>query len=81
MVLLRGVGQVETHFSPFGDSVNLDARLVHGLYRMNHGHGNHFGRTRWNSKVTWVKWKLASVSLEIVLIRRMIGARFAPNIP
>jgi hypothetical protein len=26
MVHLRGVGQVEDHFSLFGDSVNLDAR-------------------------------------------------------
>jgi hypothetical protein len=29
---------------------------------------NHFGNTQWNSKVTWVKWKLASVYLEMVLI-------------
>jgi hypothetical protein len=42
----------------FGDSVNLDARWVHGLRRMYHRHGNHIGRTQWNSKVTWVKWKL-----------------------
>ena len=33
MVLLRDVGQVEAHFSPFGDSVNLDARLVDGLHQ------------------------------------------------
>jgi hypothetical protein len=26
MVLLRGVGQVETRFGTFGDNVNLDAR-------------------------------------------------------
>jgi hypothetical protein len=26
MVLLCDVGQVETHFGPFGDSVNLEAR-------------------------------------------------------
>jgi hypothetical protein len=26
MVLLGDVGQVEAHFSPFGDSVNLGAR-------------------------------------------------------
>jgi hypothetical protein len=25
MVLLRDMGQVETHFGPLGDSVNLDA--------------------------------------------------------
>jgi hypothetical protein len=46
MVLLRDVGQVETRFGPFGDSVNLDGRYVHGLRRMNHMHGNHFGHTR-----------------------------------
>jgi hypothetical protein len=68
MVLLRDVGQVETHFGPFGDSVNLSARKVHGLRRIYHGHGNHFRRTRWNSKATWVKGKLVSVYLEIVLI-------------
>ena len=26
MTLLRDVGQVQAHFYPFGDSVNLDAR-------------------------------------------------------
>jgi hypothetical protein len=26
MVLQRDVGQVESHFRPFGDSVNLDSR-------------------------------------------------------
>jgi hypothetical protein len=31
MDLLGGVGQMEAHFGPFGDSVNLDARLVHSL--------------------------------------------------
>jgi hypothetical protein len=31
MVLLVDEAQVEAHFSPFGDSANLDARLVHGL--------------------------------------------------
>jgi hypothetical protein len=33
MDLLGDVGQMEAHFGPFGDSVNLDARLVHGLRR------------------------------------------------
>jgi hypothetical protein len=27
---------VEAHFSPFGDSGNLDPRLVHGLHRTYH---------------------------------------------
>jgi hypothetical protein len=31
MVLLRDESQVDAHFSPFGDSANLDTRLVHGL--------------------------------------------------
>jgi hypothetical protein len=31
MVLLHDVGQVEARFGPFGDSVNLNAREVHGL--------------------------------------------------
>jgi hypothetical protein len=33
MVLLGGVDQVEDHFSMFGDSVNLDTRLVHGFVK------------------------------------------------
>ena len=33
MVLLRDVGQVETRSGPFGDSVNHDARWMHGLRR------------------------------------------------
>jgi hypothetical protein len=31
MVLLGDVGQVKACFGPFRDSVNLDARQVHGL--------------------------------------------------
>jgi hypothetical protein len=31
MVLLGDEAQVEGHFGPFGDSANLNARLVHGL--------------------------------------------------
>jgi hypothetical protein len=30
--------------------------------------GNHFRHTLWNSEVTWVKWNLILVYLEIVLI-------------
>jgi hypothetical protein len=29
---------------------------------------NHFGHTRWNSKVTLVMWNLVLVCLEIVLV-------------
>ena len=35
-------GQVEARFGPFGDSVNLDARTVHGLRRTYHRLGNRF---------------------------------------
>jgi hypothetical protein len=31
MVLLRNEAQVDARFNPFGDSANLDARLVHGF--------------------------------------------------
>jgi hypothetical protein len=31
MVLLRDEAQVDAHFGLFGDSTNLDARLVHGF--------------------------------------------------
>jgi hypothetical protein len=34
MVLLGDEAQVEACLGPFGDSANLDARLVHGLRRM-----------------------------------------------
>jgi hypothetical protein len=49
MVLLVDEAQVEARFGPFGDSANLDARLVHGLCRTYHRLRNYFGRTRWNS--------------------------------
>jgi hypothetical protein len=29
---------------------------------------NHFGRTRWNSKVTWVMWNLGLIHLVKVLM-------------
>jgi hypothetical protein len=37
MVLLGDVGQAEACFGLFGNSVNLNAREVHGLRRMYHG--------------------------------------------
>ena len=49
MVLLGDEGKVEARFSLFGDSFNLDARLVHDLQRMYLGKGNHFGHTQWYS--------------------------------
>ena len=61
MELLGDVGHVESGFGPFGDSVsigarkvhglrqtysaNLDARLVHALLRTYHQLRNSFGRT------------------------------------
>jgi len=81
MVLLCDVGQVEARFGPFRDSVNLNARWVHGLCRMCNRLGNHFGRTQWNNYVTWVKWMLVLVHLVVVLMSVKIGERFAPNVP
>jgi hypothetical protein len=42
MKLLGDMGQVKACLSPFGDTINLDARQMHGLLRMYHGHGNVF---------------------------------------
>ena len=67
MNLIVLLGDVEARFSPFGDSINLDTSLVHGLHRTRNRLGSHFGCTRWNSKATWVKWKLILLHLEIVL--------------
>jgi hypothetical protein len=41
---------------------------VYGLHPMYHGHGNCFGHTRSYSYVMYVKWKLISVCLAIVLV-------------
>jgi hypothetical protein len=68
MVPLGDEAQVEAHFGPFGESTNLDATKVHGLHRSYHRLGHRFGRTRWNSKVTWFMWNLSSFCLEIVLV-------------
>ena len=68
MVLLGDEAQLEDCFSPFGDSTNLDAREVYGLRQTYHRLRNHFGSTRWNSYVTWLKWKPVSVHLDIELI-------------
>jgi hypothetical protein len=68
MVLLGDEAQVEARFSLFDDSANLDVRKVHGLCQTYHSLRNHFGCTRWNSKVTWVMWNLVLVHLEIVSV-------------
>jgi hypothetical protein len=67
MVLLGDEALVDAHFSPFRDSANLDARLVHGLRRRTIG-SKIILDTRWNSLMTWVMWKLDSVRLEPVLV-------------
>jgi hypothetical protein len=45
MELLGDVGRVESHYGPFGDNVNVSARMVHSLRQMYHRFGSHFGRT------------------------------------
>ena len=55
------MGHVESRFGPDGDSASVDARQVHGLRQTYHRLRNRFGRTRWYSKVTGLKWKLHSV--------------------
>jgi Cu/Ag efflux pump CusA len=80
MVLLGDEAQVDACFGLFGDSANLDARLVQGLRRTYHRLRNHFGRTRWISYVTLVMWKLVLMHLETMVVSVQIGARFAPNI-
>jgi hypothetical protein len=54
MVLLGDEAQVEARFGPFGDSANLDARVVHSLRRTYHRLENQCGHTLWNSYVMWV---------------------------
>jgi hypothetical protein len=68
MELLGDMAHVESHFDPFGDSVSIGARLVLSLPQTYLRLGNRFGRTRWYSLVTRLKWILVSVRLEIVLI-------------
>jgi hypothetical protein len=45
MVFLDDEAQMDAHFILFGDSVNLDARYVHGWRRTYHRLRNHFGHT------------------------------------
>jgi hypothetical protein len=68
LLVLGDVAQVEAQCSLLGDSADLDTRQVHGLRRTYHMLRNCFGRTRWNSMVTWVMWNLVLVCLEIVLV-------------
>jgi hypothetical protein len=54
---------------------------VHGLRQRYHRLKNHFGCTQWNSKVTWLKWKLILAHLEIVLILMQGRCTVALNVP
>jgi hypothetical protein len=68
MVLLGEEAQVDARFGLFGDSANLDARLVHYLHRTYHRLGNRSGRARWFSYVTLVMWNLISIHLVTVVV-------------
>ena len=68
MVLQGDDAQLEARFGLFAVSANLHARSGHGLRRTYHRLGNHFGRTRWNSLVTWVMWNLILVHEETMLV-------------
>jgi hypothetical protein len=46
MVLLGDEAQVDARFGPFGDSANLEARLVLGFALNRPQAQNHFGHTR-----------------------------------
>ena len=91
MELLGDVGHVEPHFGPFGDSVSVVARYVHGLRQTFYRLRNHFGRTRWYSLAMSLKWKLVSVHFEIVLmltqdrctvcVERIIGSKIILDAP
>ena len=79
MELHGDMGHVEFSFGPFGDSVSVGARYMHGLCQTYHRLRNHFGRTRWYSLVRRIKGKLILVRLEVVRIlmqdRRMVCAK------
>jgi hypothetical protein len=91
MVHLGDEAQLETRFGPFRDSANFDARSVHGFHRMYRRLKNRFGRTRWNSYVTWVLWNLILIRLEMVQVsvqdrctveaKRTIGSKIVLDTP
>jgi hypothetical protein len=68
IVLLYDVDEAEADFDLFRDHFNLGARKVHGLRLMYHRHRNGFGHICWYSDVMYVKWKLVSVCLDILLV-------------
>jgi hypothetical protein len=82
---------VDARFGLFGDSANLDVRLVHGWRRTYHRLRNHFGCTRWIFYVTLVIWNLISIHLETVVVlvqdrctvcgKRTIGTKIVLDAP
>jgi hypothetical protein len=91
MELLGDMLIVESCFSPFEDSVSVGARQLQGLCQTYHMLRNHFGRTRWHSKMLWLKYKLNSVRLgrlviltqdrSTVRIEHTIGSEIALDAP
>jgi hypothetical protein len=81
MELLCDVGQEEARFYPFRDCVNLGARYVLGLCRTYRRLVNHFGHYRWYSYMKWLKWKLVSFHLEIVLISTQERCTVCGDVP
>jgi hypothetical protein len=79
MVLLGDEAQVDACFGLFGDSANLDARLMHGLRRTYYRLRNRFERTRWISYVILVMWNLISIHFGTVVVlvqdRRTVCAK------
>ena len=51
------------------------------MHRMRNRFGSRFGFTQCNSKVTWVKWKLILLRLEIVLILVQDRCTVSLNVP
>jgi hypothetical protein len=91
MKLLGDVHHGESCFGPFEDGVSVGARQVHGLRQTYYSISNRFGRTRLYSEVTWHKWNLVLVRLEVVLIlmqyrcivyaKRTIGSAIISDAP
>jgi hypothetical protein len=65
---LGDIGHVKSCFGPFGYSVSVGARYVHGLCQTYHRLRNPFASTQWYSYVTRLKWMLVSFCLGIMLI-------------
>ena len=68
MVLLGDEAQLEARFGPFGDSANLDARLVHGLCRTYHRLGKSFSTHLVELLGDVGQGESRSVCLEMVLV-------------